>query len=60
LLKAELNAKYPALLIAEVAMLFAGRVKLLFIVVPLDALYDIPVSDEFILFIVLFKLFIWP
>jgi hypothetical protein len=55
LLKAELNAKYPLLFIAEVAMLFAGRVKLLFIVVPLDALYDIPVSDAFILFMVLFK-----
>ena len=40
-------------------MLFAGKVRLLFIVVPLEAEYEIPVSDEFILFIVLFKELIW-
>ncbi len=45
-------------MIAELAMLFAGRVKLLFIVVPLDALYDIPVRLELILFMLVFKEFI--
>ena len=41
-------------------MLFAGRVKLLFIVVPLEAEYEIPVKAELlILFMVLFKELIW-
>jgi hypothetical protein len=55
LLKAELKAKYPPLFIAEVAMLFAGKVRLLLMVVPLEAEYEIPVKAELILFIVLFK-----
>ena len=40
-------------------MLFAGKVRLLLMVVPLDALYDIPVKLELILFMVLFKELIW-
>ena len=40
-------------------MLFAGKVKLLFIVVSLDAEYEIPVKAELILLIVVFKELIW-
>ena len=39
-------------------MLFAGRVKVLFIVVPLEAEYDIPVKVELILLIVVLREFI--
>ena len=40
-------------------MLFAGRVRLLFIVVPLEAEYDMPVKLLLILFMLVFKELIW-
>ena len=40
-------------------MLLAGKVRLLLMVVPLEAEYEIPVSNEFILFMLEFKELIW-